>query len=169
MKSLIPRPRQFAGPILAVLAISLAILATSPTLVAQQRGRCAVTELPGHLVLPDGTVHEAGELKICFLDWHNPSSGRHLILVDGKKWGYLLSRSGRSGDTKTDVPIFVFTPRTEHHHVRLLGYAWPDGDGMSIHVLHPPGRKVSKSLADAGSLLELADQERFVLVAARAE
>ena len=169
MKSLILRPRRFTVGVLAVLAIALAVLVASPELVAQQRGRCAVTELPGHLVLPDGTVHEAGELKICFLDWHNPSAGRHLILVDGKKWGYLLSRSGKSDESMADVPVFVFTPRTEHHHVRLLGYAWPDGDGMSIHVLHRPGRKVSKSLADAGSLLERADQERFVLVAARVE
>ena len=114
MKSLISRPRQFAGPILAVLAISLAILATSPSLVAQQRGRCAVTELPGHLVLPDGKVHNAGELKICFEDWHNPSSGRHVILLDGKKWGYLLSRSGRSDESRADVPVFVFTARSEN-------------------------------------------------------
>jgi hypothetical protein len=154
---------------LAVLAIALAILAASPTLFAQQRGRCAVTELPGHLVLPDGSIHEAGELKICFLDWHNPSAGRHLILVDGKKWGYLLSRSGQSDASKADVPVFVFTPRTDHDHVRLIGYAWPDRDGMSVHVLHRPGRKVSRSLADASSLLERADRERFVLVAARVE
>jgi hypothetical protein len=169
MKSLILRPRKFPGSVLVVLATALAVLVTSPAPIAQQRGRCAVTELPGHLVLPDGTVHDSGELKICFEDWHNPSSGRHVILLDGKKWGYLLSRSGRSDKSRTDVPVFVFTPRTEHQHVRLLGYAWPDGDGMSIHVLHRPGRKVPRSLVDVSSLLERAAEERLVLVSARAE
>ena len=169
MKSLNLRQRKFAGSVVAVLAIAFAVLVTSPQLVAQQRGRCAVTELPGHLVLPDGTVHESGELKVCFEGWHNPSMGRHVIFVGGKKWGYLLSRSGRSDELKADVPIFVFTARSEHHHVRLLGYAWPDGDRMSIHVLHRPGRKVSGSLADVATLLERADEERFVLIAARTE
>lgn len=169
MKSQIPGHRKSTGSILTILAIAVAVVVTSPSLIAQQRGRCAVTELPGQLVLPDGTVHDSGEVKICFDGWHNPSSGRHVIFVDGKKWGYLLSRSGESDELTTDVPVFVFTPRTEHHHVRLLGYAWPNGDGMSVHVLHRPGRKVSRTLSDASALLERADEERFVLVAARAE
>jgi hypothetical protein len=169
MRSLILGHKANAGAILTVVAIVVAVLVASPSLIAQQRGRCAVTELPGKLVLPDGTVHDAGEVKICFEGWHNPSSGRHVIFVDGKKWGYLLSRSGNSDKSTTQVPVFVFTPRTEHHHVRLLGYAWPDGDGMSVHVLHRPGRKVSRSLSDARALLDHADEERFVLVAARAE
>lgn len=169
MKSLILGHRASVGSILAITAIAVAVLVTSPSLIAQQRGRCALTELPGQLVLPDGTVHDSGEVKICFEGWHNPSSGRHLIFVDGRKWGYLLSRSARSGEPLADVPVFVFTPRTEHHHVRLLGYAWPDGDGMSVHVLHRPGRKVSGTLSNATALVEKADEERFVLITARVE
>ena len=169
MKSLIRRPKVRTASTLAALAVLVAALVASPSLLAQQRGRCAVTELPGHLVLPDGKVHGSGTLKICFEAWHNPSAGRHVIYVDGRKWGYLLSRSGKSGEFNIRVPLFVFTPRTEHHHVRLLGYAWPDGDGMSVHVLHAPGRKVAKSLTNASALLERADEERFVLVAAQVE
>jgi hypothetical protein len=169
MKSLIRRPKVLTATILAVSAIVVAALIASPPLLAQQRGRCAVTEIPGHLVLPDGRVSEANELKICFEDWHHPGSGRHVIFVDGRQWGYLLSRSGESKEFKAEVPLFVFTPRTEHHHVRLLGYAWPDRDGMSVHVLHLPGRKVARSLTDPSSLLERADAERYVLATARTE
>ena len=169
MKFQIPGHRKSAGSILTIVAIVVAVLVASPALIAQQRGRCAVTELPGQLVLPDGTVHDSGEVKICFDGWHNPSSGRHVIFVDGRKWGYLLSRSGESDELTTEVPVFVFTPRSEHNHVRLLGYAWPNGDGMSVHVLHRPGGKVSGTLTDASALLERANKERFVLVAARAE
>ncbi len=169
MKSLIRRPKVLTAIILAVSAIVVAAWITSPPLLAQRRGRCAVTEIPGHLVLPDGKVSVARQLKICFDDWYLPGAGRHVIFVDGDQWGYLMSRSGRSEEVKTHVPLFVFTPRTEHHHIRLLGYAWPDGDGMSVHVLHLPGRKVARSLTDASALLEGADAERYVLVTARVE
>ena len=114
MKSLNRRPEVLTASILVALAVLVATLVASPSLLAQQRGRCAVTEVPGHLVLPDGKVHESGELKFCF-------------------------------------------------------DAWPDGDGMSVHVLHAPGRKVPRSLTKASALLERADEERFVLVAAQVE
>jgi hypothetical protein len=169
MKSLTRRPTAPAGSVLACALIVFVTTLLPGTILSQPRGRCAVTELPGHLVLPDGKVYDSGELKVCFEGWHHPGAGRHVIFVHGKKWGYLMSRGGASSELTTDVPLFIFTPRTEHNHVRLLGYAWPDGDGVSIHVLHRPGSRVPPALADVQALLERADDERLVLVAARAQ
>jgi len=169
MRSRVRYPKAITAASLAVSTILAAALVLTPSLVAQQRGRCAVAELPGHLVLPDGKVYQARELKVCFQAWHHPDQGRHLIIIDGRQWGYLMSRSETSDGLKADVPLFVFTPRTENHHVRLLGYAWPENDGMSVHLLHAPGHKVIGGLTDARMLLERADEERFVLVAARVE
>jgi len=149
--------------------LTLVVLHGFTPAASQERGRCAVTELPGHLVLPDGVIHDGGELKICFDGWHNPSVGRHVIYLNRKPWGYLLSRSGTNQGAGARVPILVFTPRTKFDHVRLLGYVWPDQNRMIAHVLHVPGQKMRKSHEDPSEFLESANRENYVLVAARIE
>lgn len=155
---------------IAVLAAALLVALTAATWTsAQQRGRCAVAELPGVLVLPDGSVHRATMLKICFEEWHNPSTGRHVIYLDGRKWGYLLSRAGTSHGGGPDVPVFVFTTRDEGERVRLLGYGWPEREGTAVHALHRPGARLPRRGPDPADLLAPERDADYVRVTARVD
>lgn len=159
-------PRMFW---LAVALALVAIAATAPA-SAQERGRCASTEIPGHLILPDGSVSEAAAiLSVCFEGEVVPGRGRYVIRIDGRSWGQLLGRIGRSEDVDgRGVPLLVFTPRTGNDHVRLLGMAWPDGNAMATHVLHGPGLEPTPGLADASRLLTDAAEGDLIVVASGA-
>jgi hypothetical protein len=156
---------------LILLALGVAVVFGLSPAMGQERGRCATTELPGHLILPDGKIHEAGKIKICFEGWLWPGTGRHAIHVNGQFWGYLMSRSGRteSEEQLAETPLLVFTTRSDFDHVRLIGYAWPTRDGMQTHVLHQPGKKPSKAFADASRLLEHVEEEQLYLATGRFE
>jgi hypothetical protein len=132
-----------------------------------QHGMCATVEVPGVLVLPDGTSHDLVSAKICFERWLSPVSGIHVLYVDDTPWGMLISRVGRDDEANHTDPMVVFS-RNAVGQVQLTGYAWPDRHSMLTMVFGKPGRRQPPSLANASDLLNICDESRtHVMIAGR--
>ena len=62
----------------AALVVVGAVVALAPSLTwSENRGQCALIEAPWPIVLPDGSTHEAGSLKLCLQQMWTPASGLH--------------------------------------------------------------------------------------------
>ncbi len=142
-----------------------AVVALSPSLAwSQDRGRCARVEAPWPIVLPDGSAHEAGSVKLCLQQMWTPASGLHEIRVNGRSIGLFMSRVGTSEAPVERVPVVVFRRNgTDEHY--LLGYAWPDGEIMRTYLLHKFG-KAPRAIARKSRLPLLESETTEVLVAA---
>jgi len=142
--------------------VALVALAASPAW-SQGRGQCAQIETPWPMILPDGSTHEPGPLKLCLQQMYTPSSGLHEIRVNGASIGLFVSRVGTSEQPVEGVPIVVFKrDGTDEHY--LVGYAWPDGESMRTYVLRNAGMG-SRAIA-RNSQLPLFESESIVLMAA---
>ena len=140
-------------------------MALAPSLAwSQDRGQCARIELPWPIVLPDGSTHEAGSLKLCLQQMWTPASGLHEIRVNGRSIGLFMSRVGTSEAPVERVPVVVFRRNgTDEHY--LLGYAWPDGEIMRTYLLHKFG-KAPRAIARKSRLPLLESETTEVLMAA---
>ena len=72
---------------------------------------CTSATIEEPFILPDGSEHEAGDLKICHLQKHYPTSSLLVSYVDGKNVGLLLGVAGHNeaGATGTDGCGFTVT------------------------------------------------------------
>ena len=68
------------------------MLLLSPVTLAEATGECYIAEVPGPIVLPDETVEQAGQLKICLSRMYSPVAGFHRTSVDGRVAGLYVSR-----------------------------------------------------------------------------
>jgi len=136
--------------------------AAQPSSTLLHSGACATVEVPGILVLPDGTSHDVASLRICFERWISPGAALHVLYLGRTPWGMLLSRVGKDSDAASSEPLVVFS-RNSAGQVRLTGYAWPDRHSMLTMVFSQPGSK-----ADATRLLKDCERsDEFILIAAR--
>jgi hypothetical protein len=142
-----------------------AVVAFAPSLTwSQQRGQCARIDTPWPMVLPDGSIHEAGSLNLCLQQMWTPASGLHEIRVNGKSLGLFMSRVGTGEGPVEGMPVVVFQ-RNGTDERSLLGYAWPDGAVMKTYVLDGFGRSPRKIARKAPlPLLESVTTE--ILIAA---
>ena len=148
-----------------VLTLVMVAFAGSPAW-SESSGRCAWVEVPWPTTLPDGSMHEAGAIKLCLQQMWTPASGLHEIQINGASFGLFMSRVGRNEGRIEDVPMVVFQKNaTGQHH--LIGYAWPDGDAMRTYVLHQSG-KASSTMARSKrkKRLPLFETEDHEIVAA---
>lgn len=135
--------RRGCWPLATALGLLVA-LAPSPAW-SESTGRCASVELPWPVVLPDGSAHEAGSLKVCLQQMWTSAAGLHEIRVNGTAIGLFMSRVGESESPAEPGPIVIFQRRgTDEHY--LVGYAWPNGDVMRTYALHKFG-KVTDAMA----------------------
>ena len=138
------RPARWAAPVVLGAVVVLA-----PSLAwSEDRGQCARIEAPWPMVLPDGSTHEAGSLKLCLQQMWTPASGLHEIRVNGRSIGLFMSRVGTSEEPVEGVPVVVFQRNgTDEHY--LVGYAWPDGEAMRTYILRRFGevpREIARNL-----------------------
>jgi len=105
-----------AGRLAAVMATLIAGGAAWAIVPAH----CVALDVPAPFVLPDGTVHPAGELKICLSRNFNPVSGLHRVYIDGIPRGFLLSRIANAEIPKDVTPSALFYG--ESGRLRLVGY-----------------------------------------------
>ena len=125
----------------AVVALgAVVVLAPSPAW-SQSRGQCAQIDAPWPMVLPDGSIHKPGPLRLCLQQMYTPVSGLHEIRVNGATIGLFMSRVGTSEQPVEGLPIVVFQ-RDGTDEYYLVGYAWPDGDAMRTYVLRTVGPDV---------------------------
>lgn len=114
------------------------LLVLPGTAEAGQR-HCAAAEIPEPFVLPDGSEHAAGSLKICKLQKHYPSTTLMVGYVDGRNVGMLLGLAGHNEADESAEPFMIFA-RDDAGKLRLYGYGLHDGGGMATFTLHRPDR-----------------------------
>jgi len=101
-------------------------------------GRCVTVEVPAPFVMPDGTVHEPGPLKLCDSLRMSPVSTLHKVYLAGHPVGLLEGKVGRSEGLAEREPYVLFRRNADAQLV-LIGYAWPDGRNMETYLLARSG------------------------------
>ena len=118
------------------LLAALVLPALPGTAVAGQRV-CTTATIEEPFVLPDGSEHDAGSLKICHLQKHYPSSSLLVSYVDGQNVGVLLGIAGHNEAGPRSNPFMMFA-RDPDGRLRLYGYALQEGSGLATFTLHRP-------------------------------
>ena len=120
------------------LLAAFALLLLSGTAEAGQR-TCVTATIQERFVLPDGSEHAAGTLRLCKLKRHYPSSTLLVSYVDGRNVCMLLGTSGHNESDPGADPFMIFA-RDSDGTLRLYGYGLPEGSGVSTFTLHRPDR-----------------------------
>ena len=128
-------PRSLLGS-----AVLTGILLIPGFAAAGERGRCISADVPAPMVLPDGSIHGAGHLRICFARSYSPVAGLHRTYVNGKSVGLYTSQKGEAEEATDSMPFFVFRRNGLGNYV-LEGYAAPDGSRTWTYRL--PGHEVN--------------------------
>jgi len=123
-------------PVLAMLAMLMALAPSAAS--AYGDSRCVTADVPGPMVMPDGTAHEAGQLKLCLSQDYSPVAGLHEVYLDGRPLGMMVSRSRTNESAGEDLPVVVFD-RAPSGVLRLAGYTSPDGGKMRTYWLEGGG------------------------------
>ena len=119
-----------------LLAIAVAILVACGA-SAGERKHCLRAEIDETFMLPNGSVHPPGELRLCLIQSMSPVSGAHQTHIDGHAVGYFRSiktRVATPAGTAPSGPYFEFV-RNRHGELELRGYAWTDGSTMLAYDL----------------------------------
>jgi hypothetical protein len=127
---------------------------------------CYSANIPEPFLLPDGSLHEAGSLRVCNDRAYSPVAALHRIQVDGMAVGLHLTRksSGQS-DTVNDT-VLIFN-READGRLRLLGYAAPDRDRTEMHIFNHPTVKVQVEYLQRAAGTARPVTEPLILIAAR--
>jgi hypothetical protein len=148
----------------AALLVGAALIAPGAQAAS---GGCYSANIDEPFVLPDGTQHDAGSLRLCNDRAFSPVSSLHRIHVDGMPVGMHITRHSSGKGTGVTEPTMIFN-REDDGHLRLLGYALPCRCKMDLHVFNHPTVKV-----DVGEFMLLAAGETrpatepLILIAAR--
>jgi len=154
---------------LAILTGSLVLLLFAGAAHANL-GRCVWAEVPSPIVMPDGSSHPAGAIRVCLSLEYSPVAGLHKTYVGGEFAGMFLSRRALSeGPAEEDLKsaYFMFQRNGEGELV-LLGYALPAGDRFQTFRMEDIGRKPNGSQSQlAGNRAEPEEGNgKLVLLAA---
>jgi len=104
------------------IAAAVAMVALGAGAALAGGGRCVSLQLADPLLLPDGSVHPSGHLKLCRKIDFSPVTTLHETFVNGRAIGLLRSRrvTNESGGSGPPVVRFV---RDESGRLALTGYA----------------------------------------------
>ncbi|MDX1389313.1 MAG: hypothetical protein R3344_08985, partial [Acidobacteriota bacterium] len=117
-------------------------------------------------VLPDGSVHDPGSLKLCLERVFSPVAAHHRVYVEGRAIHMVQSRVGHSESPSGDQPFFLFH-RNALDQLELIGYGRPDRGTQETHILvEREDHDGSATLASDRNRMKKEETE-FVLVAAR--
>jgi len=152
-----------------LLALTLPVLGIASGLTqAQTTGRCVRAEIPETMVLPDGSRHAPGTMRICLTHRASPVTGFHEIRVDGHGKGLFQSRFGASEAMTEDGQAFLSFRRTKTGELILEGYAIPAGQKMDVFEIVPVAKKRRADAQHVARGLEIpreSDTEPVVLLA----
>ncbi len=127
-----------------VLVVAALVAGQGEALAA--RDICVSAEVPEPILLPDGSWHPAGVLKLCLRGDYSPVAAFHETYVNHMPIGLFLSHQCVSEGTAEAEPFMMFY-REPNGGLRLYGYALPSGDHMATYFLEQPrGGNVKDSL-----------------------
>lgn len=97
---------------------------------------CVSANVPGPIVLPDGTFHPSGRIRVCLTEQISPVAGLHEASVAGLPVGMFLSRVSRMEATPESYPgpLFQFI-RTDDGVFVLEAYSIPSGKRVNFYRL----------------------------------
>ena len=152
------------GRLVCGLVVALLVYA-GPAIASGKDCASAFIEEP--FLLPDGSTHGAGTLRLCRDSQYSTSTTFHSSYVDRHPIGMLLGFVGAS-EADSAVPYMMFV-RNEAGQLSLSGYSVPGIDGTQTFRLERPqggkrSRVTTKTLTAEFVLAE--PSEPFVLVAA---
>ena len=145
------------------LILAGALLCTAT--VIQAGGRCFNAEIPQAMVLPDGSTHAPGALRICLEQTISPASTLHRGDVEGRPVGMFLG-APRFVELAVEEgqAQFVFK-KTFDDELALIGYAVTDGRDTTFFDL---GRFVTKRAASRYPIPDWSgDEVAVVLIVGR--
>ena len=87
---------------------------------ADAPARCVSLDVPSPFILPDGTVHPAGGMRLCLDRNLNPVTGIHRVYVEGAPAGYFMSRASKPEAPRNADPLVLFY--ADAGRLRLVGY-----------------------------------------------
>ena len=148
----------------APIVLVLVLLAVSPV-CSQPGGSCVSAEVPWQMEMPDGSIHDPGQVTLCYLRQYNPVAGLHALKVDGMPLGTFQSTVAYSEEQASIHPILVFKSDGADH-VRLVAYAWPTEESMELYWLHQPGQNLGQVRQASLPLRTLQREHEYYVVAA---
>jgi hypothetical protein len=110
-----------------VTAFALVLAATE----ARAEGNCIAARVNDQVVLPDGSVHEAGVVRICPEARLSPSVRLCSIAVNGRTAGIWMNRVSEGGRFVADDGT-VALRRLASGYLALADYYWPGADGRPV-------------------------------------
>ena len=102
---------------------------------AQPRA-CVRADVAEAFVLPDGSQHPAGQLRICLDRDYSPVAGLHTIAADGRTSGMFLSRRVKPEVDSPDAPQVAFV-RDASGVLVLRGYTLARGGRVEAYWMAP--------------------------------
>ncbi len=151
------------NPTTKILILASALLCTAT--VAQAGGRCFHAEIPQSMVLPDGSTHAPGGLRICLEQTISPASTLHRGDVGGRPVGMFLSAPRPIELTVEDGKAQFVFKKTIDDELALIGYAVTEGDETTFFDL---GRYVTERAANRYPVSDWSgDEVAVVLIAGR--
>jgi hypothetical protein len=130
-------------PHLRTLLALATILLVACVANAGERGHCLRAEIDETFMLPNGSVHPPGELKLCLIQSLSPVSGAHQTHVNGYSVGYFRSVRSKTTVARQAVraePYLEFE-RNRYGELELRGYSWTDGTTVLAYDLTKLNKK----------------------------
>jgi hypothetical protein len=125
--------------------VAIVILVLAGVAWAGENGRCHSAVVSSEMILPDGSVHEPGALRVCTVQTHSPIATLLKVSVDGHPVQMVVSRSGTSEtEVRIDEAFFVFHRNRESQLV-LQGYAIPESGRLQTYAMYPDRSRVSST------------------------
>jgi hypothetical protein len=138
----------------AMFAVATWVVA--PTSAAEAAaGICVRVEVDGPMLLPDGSHHEAGTLRICERRTFTPVASLHAMYVEGAPVAMLMSRKQTSEAADYGSPTILFE-RDRGGRMRLLGYVLPQSGASVSYTLAKPSEPTVRSPLSEAPTIALA-------------
>ncbi|ANM29769.1 hypothetical protein ABI59_09550 [Acidobacteria bacterium Mor1] len=151
-----------------LLFVAVVVLAVSGSAVAALDG-CFSAQVEAPFVLPDGSGHAPGELRVCMVDYANPATGLYVISVDGAPVGRYRARLDRvESGAESDTALLVFARREGARTLELQGVTEAGSGLVKVHDFSRRSREVMiRVLTDwdmAEASVPAADRSTLVAV-----
>ena len=145
------------------------LLATVPAagVAVGGSGPCFSVSVTDSVVLPDGSVHDAGVVRICVSHELSPVTAVHKVYVDREHVAMLVSKVGQGEALGDGNPVVMFN-RDSRGRLHLAGFAAPEDGRMTNYLLHRAGfRRVGKVAPPLKQKIAQTADAGTVLIAAR--
>lgn len=120
--------------------LALVIVTFSAREAVAQPRTCVRADIEEPFVLPDGSRHEAGLLRICLDRDYSPVAGLHSIVAGDARSGTFLSRRVKPEATAQAGPQLAFV-RDAQGALVLRGYMLERRGAVEAYWLEVPRRK----------------------------